>query len=125
MEKMNACLTCGACCAFFRASFYWSEANDVTPGGVPVHLTRKLNDFLRVMIGTNRAKPRCIALSGTIGSKVRCVIYPRRASVCRDFEASWSNGVHSERCDRARAAWGLLPLRPDSWISPGHFPKAA
>ena len=22
----NPCITCGACCAYFRASFYWTEA---------------------------------------------------------------------------------------------------
>ena len=29
---VNPCLSCGACCAFYRASFYWSEAAGVTPG---------------------------------------------------------------------------------------------
>jgi len=125
MEKVNPCLACGACCAYFRASFYWGEANDVTEGGVPVHLTAKLNDFRRVMVGTNRPQPRCIALKGKIGSEVSCAIYPQRASVCREFEASWVNNVRNERCDTARAAWGMLPLRPDSRQEPENFPKAA
>ncbi|MDX1269447.1 MAG: YkgJ family cysteine cluster protein, partial [Oceanisphaera sp.] len=25
MSSGNPCLTCGACCAFFRVSFYWGE----------------------------------------------------------------------------------------------------
>lgn len=125
LEKFNACLTCGACCAWFRASFYWAEGNDVTPGGVPVHLTEKLNDFRRVMIGTNRVKPRCIALEGVIGQEVRCLIYDRRSSVCRDFPASWIEGERNERCDAARAAWGLLPLEPDNWWLPDKPKKAA
>ena len=33
---VHPCLSCGACCAHFRASFYWAEADDQTPGGVPV-----------------------------------------------------------------------------------------
>ena len=93
MGKFNPCLACGACCANFRVSFYWGEANDATEGGVPVHLTEKLNDFRRVMLGTNRPEPRCIALKGEIGSEVNCAIYPQRTSTCRDFEASWVNGV--------------------------------
>jgi len=125
MEIFNACLDCGACCAWFRASFYWAEGNDVTPGGVPVHLTEKLTDFRRVMIGTNRPEPRCIALEGAIGSEVRCVIYAMRSSVCRGFAASWSNGVRNENCDAARKAWGLQPLMPGSWNIPDNPPKAA
>jgi len=125
MEEFNACLTCGACCARFRASFYWAEANDVTPNGVPVHLTEKLNDFRRVMIGTNGPNPRCVALEGAIGSKVRCKIYEQRASVCRTFPASWLDGVRNERCDDARSAWGLSPLQPSDWTLPDRPPKAA
>ncbi|EGR9493162.1 YkgJ family cysteine cluster protein, partial [Escherichia coli] len=26
MNNPNPCMTCGACCAFFRVSFYWAEA---------------------------------------------------------------------------------------------------
>ncbi|EEX7666747.1 YkgJ family cysteine cluster protein, partial [Escherichia coli] len=27
MNNPNPCMTCGACCAFFRVSFYWAEAD--------------------------------------------------------------------------------------------------
>jgi len=125
VEKGNPCLTCGACCAFFRISFYWAEADDVTAGGVPVHLTRKLNDFRRAMISIDGHTPRCIALVGAVGQRVLCSIYENRPSVCRGFEASWADGRPSERCDRARAAWGLAPLTPDAWDSPDDEPKDA
>jgi uncharacterized protein len=121
----NPCLTCGACCAFFRASFYWAEADDASEGGVPVELTEKLNDFRRIMRGTSGEKPRCIALQGIIGARVHCTIYERRSSVCRDFPASWTENEPNERCDRARAAWGLAPLLPGSRGCPRDFPKAA
>lgn len=124
MKRPNPCLTCGACCAYYRASFYWAEADDETPGGVPVALTRKLNDFRRVMIGSEGSSPRCIALEGTIGEQVCCTIYERRSSVCREFEPSWINGKPNERCDAARIAWGLAPLEPDSWDFP-NMPRAA
>ncbi|HDH0840599.1 TPA: YkgJ family cysteine cluster protein, partial [Klebsiella pneumoniae] len=25
MSEINPCMTCGACCAYFRVSFYWAE----------------------------------------------------------------------------------------------------
>ncbi|UCD80078.1 MAG: YkgJ family cysteine cluster protein [Desulfobacterales bacterium] len=121
----NPCLTCGACCAFYRASFYWTEAADATPGGVPAQMTEKLNDFRLAMKGTGGSNPRCIALNGSIGQAVACSIYERRASVCREFEPSWRNNAANPRCDRARAAWGLAALKPESWVDPRNFPKAA
>jgi len=125
MSGMNPCLSCGACCAYYRASFYWAEADDVTPGGVPAQMTEKLNDFRRVMIGTNQSRPRCIALQGEIGSAVFCSIYENRSSVCRAFEPSWSNGKPNEHCDKARIAWGLSPLEPDIGNAPDNLPRAA
>lgn len=115
MGHIHPCLRCGACCAYFRASFYWAEADDTTAGGVPVAMTRKLNDHRRSMIGMDGEHPRCIALKGEIGKQVYCSIYENRASVCRAFEPSWENGRHNERCDRARSAWGLDPLTPQDW----------
>jgi len=121
--SLNPCLRCGACCAFFRASFYWSECDDATPGGVPAELTENLPPFRRVFKGTNQNHPRCIALQGEIGKEVACSIYERRASVCRDFTASYSNGQPNEHCDRARFAHGLPPLKPEDWISPEDRPE--
>lgn len=109
----NPCMTCGACCAFYRASFYWAEADDATPGGVPVHLTGKLNHFRRFMIGLDGSTPRCTALEGAVGERVRCAIYANRPSVCRNLHASWLDGARNEKCDKARVAWGLPPLEPD------------
>lgn len=125
----NACLTCGACCAYFRASFYYAEADDVTPNGVPVEMTEDLNDFYRCMRGTNEKQPYCIALEGEIGKQVNCSIHPRRANVCRDFEPSYADGkTHNERCDKARALYALPPLRPEDWFEeddhPGRPPES-
>lgn len=141
LNSINPCLSCGACCAYFRASFYWAEADDAPFGTVPVGKTRPLGPFRRVMLGTTRHKSRCICLQGAIGVNVYCDIYDHRASVCRDFPASWCNGARNEDCDKARLAWGLPPLTPDIFndpgddpdnhpennpgSTPGHFPKAA
>ena len=114
----NPCITCGACCAYFRASFYWSEAEPNAGGVTPPHLTTKLTHHHAVMRGTEQSPPRCVALHGTIGENVRCVVHPLRPSPCREFQASWVDGVHNERCDRARAAHGLPPLSPPGDTSP-------
>lgn len=105
----NPCLSCGACCAFYRASFYWAEAEDNGAGGIPPDMTEKLNDFRLVMKGTSSIPPRCIALSGFIGLGVACSIYERRPSICRELEPSWQNNAPNPACDKARLAWGLDP----------------
>jgi Fe-S-cluster containining protein len=125
-EKTNPCLTCGACCAYYRASFYWAECDDAVENGVPHHLTKKMDFNRRMMLGTGGPEPRCIALLGTIGEEVRCLIYERRASVCRSFVPSWENAVPNQRCDKARTAWNLKPLMPDHWEDgPQNLPRAA
>ena len=121
----NPCISCGACCAFYRASFYWTEVEDFTPDGVPVEMTEKLNDFRLVMKGTSGSSPRCIALDGFIGRNVRCRIYEQRSSVCRGFEPSWQNNAPNPACDKARRVWGLEPLSPEFWFDDRNFPKAA
>ncbi|MFP9227811.1 YkgJ family cysteine cluster protein [Pectobacterium cacticida] len=107
----NVCMHCGACCGFFRVSFYWAEADD-GGGLVPSQLTEPLTPFLCCMVGTNSKKPRCQALEGRIGDAVRCAIYDNRPSPCREFMPSGENGQINEACDRARASYGLPPLAP-------------
>jgi Fe-S-cluster containining protein len=127
MGTYNPCISCGACCAYYRASFYWTESDLTTSNGVPHALTDHLYTHYLVMKGTDSATPRCIALNGVIGSQVYCEIYAQRSSVCRNFPPSWGNGELNERCDKARAKWGLPLLDRDAWIipQPDDFPKAA
>lgn len=87
MSEINPCMTCGACCAYFRVSFYWAEADDAG-GLVPSALTEPLTPFLRCMSGTNQRQSRCAALSGDIGDAVHCTIYENRPSPCREFAMS-------------------------------------
>ncbi|MEN6472840.1 MAG: YkgJ family cysteine cluster protein [Syntrophaceae bacterium] len=111
-DEDNPCLTCGACCACYRVSFYWAEIGEAGLGGVPVDLTEKLDAFRAVMRGTNQPNPRCIALEGEVGVRVRCTIYDRRPVPCRDLPFSGSAGAAGEeKCDKARAAWGLPLLK--------------
>ena len=74
----NPCLSCGACCAHPRASFYWAEADDAPGGQVPAQLTEQVHAHLRCMKGTNEKSPRCVAPQGEIGKQVACAIYELR-----------------------------------------------
>jgi Fe-S-cluster containining protein len=100
---MSACTSCGACCACFRVDFSVCEL-DEHGGRVPSGLADELNHSLARMRGTDHARPRCAALSGTLGEKIGCGIYEWRPSPCREFEEG------SEACARARARHGLPPL---------------
>jgi Fe-S-cluster containining protein len=91
-------------------SFHWSETERSVGGATPAELTLKVGPHRAAMRGTESRSPRCVALDGTIGAAVSCSIYARRPSPCREFEASWVNGVRNELCERARAAHGLPPL---------------
>ena len=113
MSNDSPCIRCGACCATFRVSFYWAEADDDNPAAVPAAMTEKLNSHMICMQGTNSPTPRCSALLGDIGDSVRCTIYERRSSACREFAPAWENNTPNEACDRARIRWGLPPLTPN------------
>ncbi|PKO12455.1 MAG: hypothetical protein CVU39_23965 [Chloroflexi bacterium HGW-Chloroflexi-10] len=116
MFNENPCLTCGACCAHFRVSFHWSEADTEQGGVVPPEMTEDVTPFFVSMRGTNQKKSRCIALMGHIGQKTSCAIYEKRPSPCRDFGVQWEDGLYNiineeiQRCNHARAVWGLPAL---------------
>ena len=118
----NPCQNCGACCALYRVSFYWAEADIDQGGTVPPDLTEPLPPYLTCMRGTNQPHARCAALRGRIGGPVACSIYALRSSTCREFGVHAENGQFAispedlERCNRARAAWGLPPLRLERFL---------
>jgi len=106
----NPCQSCGACCAYFRVSFYWSEAVPELGGTVPPELTAPLNATRCAMAGTLHAPTRCVALEGQIGTAVACRIYPLRSSTCRELEPWDDDGQPNEKCARARSHHQLEPL---------------
>jgi len=110
----HPCLSCGACCARFRVSFYWGEGDDAH-GRVPSERTVAISPFLRAMKGTEKNPPRCEALEGTLGVHVACAIYDQRPPPCREFEPSYENGVPNPACDAARKHIGLRPLSRADW----------
>ena len=114
----HPCLTCGACCAFFRVSFHWSEADPELGGQVPPELTESLRTHERVMRGTSQANPRCVALDADIGRYSRCTIHDRRPSVCALVPASYEFGEASAQCDKARGAQGWAALTPGDGAAP-------
>lgn len=76
----------------------------------------EISPFRVAMRGTEAEPRRCVALTGTIGQDGHCGIHPVRPSVCREFEASWSEGRHEPRCDAARLRYGMTPLTPEDWL---------
>ncbi|MBM3345581.1 MAG: YkgJ family cysteine cluster protein [Betaproteobacteria bacterium] len=100
----SACLACGACCATFRVSFYWSESHAHPEGSVPTELTVPVSFHHAAMRGTERFPPRCVALAGGIGHSVGCGIHERWPTPCREFT------VAAARCNASRRAHGLPPL---------------
>lgn len=113
---MHPCLACGACCAYFRVSFHWSETLAESLA-VPPEATVAMSHHHLAMRGTEIVPPRCVALVGEIGELVYCSIYSSRPSSCRDFTASYENGEPNARCDQARVAKGLAALQPSDWSS--------
>jgi uncharacterized protein len=113
--QLHPCQRCGACCAAFRVAFYWAEAQPENADGVPESYTVQARPNILAMRGTEASNIRCIALQGKVGESVQCTIYSRRPSPCRDLTASYEYGEHSAQCDRARAKYGLLALRPEDW----------
>lgn len=98
---MSICQRCGACCASFRVSFYWTEA---AQNGLPDAAIEQISPHLGCLAGTNQPQPRCHALAGEVGGAVACLRYAQRPSPCREVQPG------DEKCTRARAIHGLLPV---------------
>ncbi|QEY13241.1 YkgJ family cysteine cluster protein [Cellvibrio sp. KY-YJ-3] len=113
MSQESPCLSCGACCAHFRVSFYWGECQS-TGGLVPDELTVQISPHHACMKGTETNPARCTALTGDVGSAVSCSIYENRSSTCREFNILDEEGKPNEACTRARARHGLPPVHPSS-----------
>ena len=101
VKSLQPCQQCGACCASFRVSFYWTEA---LQSGLAETLIEKVNTHMACMAGTNSRQPRCLALQGEVGKEVRCTAYAQRPSPCREVQPG------DEKCTKARARYGLGPV---------------
>src|SRR5690606_34043842 len=107
----NPCLSCGACCAHFRVSFYCGEVAGEGGGTVPADLVSQVGPLRACMKGTEYGGQRCIALRGELGKDgIHCTIYAQRPSPCRDFTTWMEDGSPNPDCQRLRKAIGLPPL---------------
>lgn len=95
------CRECGACCAFFRVSFYWAEALAV---GLPDHLLEQVSPWHTCMAGTGLRAPCCLALAGEVGRRVRCTVYAQRPAPCRELQPG------DAKCIQARHGHALPPI---------------
>lgn len=125
-EALNPCLECGACCSYYRVSFYCGELAGENGGWVPLEFVSQLSPLRACMKGTEMGHNRCIALKGELGRPgVACSIYEHRPSPCREFESWLPDGSPNPECQTLRASVGLaaLPARrvePPSPITPIH-----
>jgi uncharacterized protein len=92
------CQTCGACCAHFRVSFYWQEAEQ---RGLDPSILHQVTPWRVCMNGTESLPCRCSQLQGTLGQEVTCRVYESRPTPCRDLQPG------DAKCLQARAAHGL------------------
>jgi len=106
MSAENPCLSCGACCAYYRIVFYWDECDAVPGGSIPLVFAERLNQEIACLKGTNSYPPRCAALVGEIGKQVFCSIYEHRPSTCREFNEYELDGTPNMRCFKLR---GITP----------------
>ena len=112
-RQSSICQQCGACCAYFRVSFYWAEARE---RGLPDSLIERVNAHVACMAGTGGPAPRCAALHGEIGKAVACGVYSLRPAPCRELEPG------DEKCNKARARYGLEPLIGVAGTAPDTLP---
>jgi len=120
-DAANPCLSCGACCAHFRVSFYCGEVAGENGGMVPLDLVRPIGPLRVCMAGTEQGGGRCVALRGELGQPgIHCAIYAQRPTPCREFEVWQPDGSVNPDCQRLRARLGLPALapRPDAENDP-------
>ncbi len=97
----NACQTCGACCAHYRVSFHWREADQ---RGLDDGSLVQISPWHVCFAGTEKHPVRCAHLVGDVGGQVACRVYDQRPGPCRSVEPG------DQQCLKARAAHGLPAL---------------
>ncbi len=113
--KNHPCQSCGACCAYYRVSFHWTETSSES-FGVPIELTSTISQYANAMNGTNQKTPSCVALLGVVGKSTSCGIYYNRPGACRNFAPSYENGLENTDCETARHSKGLTSLTLADWL---------
>ena len=110
-DPLDPCVSCGACCASLRVSFHISQLDSEPGGYVPTALADPETASTYRMRGTDRAQPRCVALSGCIGQSVACGIYAQRPDPCREFHPHGVAGIENQACNDVRRRHGLPALK--------------
>ena len=118
-EYEKKCLSCGACCSYYAWFPKRIYAEDGELANDP-HYTFKARERVKWVYpdGSSYTEIReslflrrkkvagwwhCIALEGHVGQEVKCGVYDKRPSACRNFQPG------SEMCLRAREWAGLEP----------------
>lgn len=110
VETFTACQSCGACCVSFRNTLPRFELDNMPGGRVPTGLTEPYTPTTACMREHPDIPGRCIALEGTVGQSVRCIIYAQRPAACSEFAPLAAIGLGDEACNDACRKQGLPPL---------------
>ncbi len=103
-NKPIPCMSCGACCSYFKVQF----DRKYNPQ-VPWQKITVIKNSQAVMIGTEEFKGRCESLEGVVGESCKCKIYSSRPDVCESFPVWLNNGLQNPKCMAARKHHGLKP----------------
>jgi hypothetical protein len=106
-DVSNPCLKCGACCTYFRISFYFGELDSHPSGFVPTEMASQMSPFRACMKGTESGNGRCVALKGEVGTETGCSIYENRPTPCREYAVWMDDGSPNPDCQKLRLAAGL------------------
>ncbi len=113
-QFIHPCQRCGACCTAYQVIFHLNETLKENHS-VPIELTYQVSSQTLAMKHKEPGHYRCVALQGNVGRAVGCRIYQNRPSPCRNFKASFEDGIRNPRCDECRIARGLQPLTLMDW----------
>ncbi len=102
-NKPIPCVSCGACCEYFKIKFKGDDNKQVPWEKIVIHSNG--NAYMK---GAEKFKGKCVAFSGEIGKECTCLIYNNRPDVCRLFPVWLPNGRQNPRCIKAREHHGLV-----------------
>lgn len=85
------CLTCGACCNFFKIITINYNDYDSLHESIKPFIMQSVPpcnpvNFNMITIEAENKFPRCTALQGVVGEKVHCSVYEHRPPACRSFK---------------------------------------
>lgn len=102
-EPVPDCVTCGVCCSFALIVPVSYKDSERLTSYCDVLLDSAEDEVVIEKVLPRGREGRCVNLSGELGERIGCDIYPDRPQVCHDFDAG------SDRCHEYRRMYGIEP----------------